>query len=94
MPAREGSRPTAETLHDLGEACSYRKCARMCRTSATGQERRYPPRPPTVRCSTDSGHIAAPPRTGTWGHMRTSKVASTLANVEFVQQLVRSRRLG
>jgi hypothetical protein len=31
--------------------------------SNKGQERRYRPRPPTVRCSTDSGYIAAPPRT-------------------------------
>jgi hypothetical protein len=35
--------------------------------SLVGQERRYRPRPPTVRCSTDSGRIAAPPRTGAWG---------------------------
>jgi len=39
--------------------------------SARGQERRYRPRPPTVRCYTDSGHIAAPPRTGAWGQFRT-----------------------
>jgi hypothetical protein len=41
---------------------------RGARPSALGQELRYRPRPPTVRCSTDSGHIAAPPRTGVWGH--------------------------
>jgi hypothetical protein len=28
--------------HDPGEACSYRKCARICRTSATGQTQKYP----------------------------------------------------
>ena len=37
-----------------------------------GQQRRYRPRSPTVRCSTDSGHIAAPPRTGFWGQQRKS----------------------
>jgi hypothetical protein len=41
---------------------------RGARPSALGQELRYRPRPPTARCSTDSGHIAAPPRTGVWGH--------------------------
>jgi hypothetical protein len=39
--------------------------------SQLGQERRYRPRPLTVRCSTDSGHIAAPPRTGAWGQEAT-----------------------
>jgi len=33
---------------------------------------RYRPHAPTVRCSIDRGHIAAPPRTGAWGHFQTS----------------------
>jgi hypothetical protein len=40
--------------------------------SQLGQVRRCRPHLPSVRCSTDSGHIVAPPRTGAWGHERTS----------------------
>jgi hypothetical protein len=43
-----------------------RACCAPARTSGFG-ERRNRPLPPTVRCSTDSGHIGAPPRTGASG---------------------------
>jgi len=35
----------------------------------SGSGRRYRPRPSTVRCSTDSGHIAALPRTAATGRL-------------------------
>jgi hypothetical protein len=41
--------------------------------SVRGQARRRRPRPPTVRCSTDSGHIAAPPRTAAVGQNQTQE---------------------
>jgi hypothetical protein len=62
------------------------------RKSAAGQEeRRYRPRPPTVRCSTDSGHIAALPRTGALGHFWThalqqTALHSTLGAAQFLIQ--------
>src|ERR1700682_3118972 len=43
--------------------------------NSIGQGRSSLPRPPTVRLSSDSGHIAAPQRTAGWGQDRTLVVA-------------------
>jgi hypothetical protein len=50
--------------------------------SQTGQVLRRPRRRLTVRCSTDSGHIDAPQRTGALGQFQTH----ALQQIEEIQQ--------
>jgi len=65
---RVGSVVHPDVMIASGHIAAHRRFDR-CK-SALGHERRYRPRPPTVRCSTDSARIAAPLRTGAWGQKR------------------------
>jgi hypothetical protein len=56
----------------LGATAAGQRLLASIPMSLQGQERRFGPRPSTVRCSTESVHIAAPPRTGAWGQKPTS----------------------
>jgi hypothetical protein len=68
---RSNQRPDTLMQDRIAARSTKTSCnARPDHTS--GQERRYWPRPPTVRCSADSGHNAAPPRTGAWGQKLSS----------------------
>jgi hypothetical protein len=49
-----------------------------------GQGRRCRLRLPTVRCSTDSGHIAAPRRTDKMGQQRPFAALSVSGEVEYL----------
>jgi hypothetical protein len=83
LPYSRGNQLSSAAQQDTAnQPVAMRHCRR--RKSGSGLVRRCRPRPPTVRCSADSGYIAALPRTGGSGQDLPPALQKTIGQTRSV----------